>query len=777
MNQFVGKQKDVTMTTLSPDSGSSNQNEAEGLLTSAAQQNFQKQTIAITATFTAELVEESLTYWMQELALPSTITFAPYNQLFQQLFDPTSLLSKNQRGINVILLRFEDWQRFGTDAQQSKMAEEKIERYVLELTQALQMVAKRSSTPYLVCVCPASPEVDADAQRQALFARVEDRMAKDLAAIGGVYLIKSTEVIRAYPVSQIYDPYGDKVGHVPFTRLFFAALGTLIARKIYALLSTPYKVIVVDCDQTLWQGVCGEDGALGVVIDTPRLHLQEFLVAQQTVGMLLCLCSKNNEQDVFDVFAYHPQMGIKREHLVAWRINWQPKSQNLRSLAEELQLSLESIIFIDDNPLECVEVQTSCPEVLTLPLPQDLSRLPHILQHFWAFDHLGATTEDKKRTELYMQQLQRQEFQKVSSTLKDFLEGLELHVRIAPMKEAQLDRVAQLTQRTNQFNCTTIRRTESEIRQFCQADKGSRGESLVVEVSDRFGDYGLVGVILFAVKSQEIEVDTFLLSCRALGRGVEHQMLAKLGEIAHERGVGRVFIPFIPTSKNAPAREFLEGIEVASKLFHSDREGFSFATEALIGLVYTPPAEKLEVPGGVLSNKSDDVVAAAAVSTSGTKTEAKSIPLLRIATELSTAEQVLQAVAAQRHQHPGGQQQVALPRTRIEEQLVEIWAEVLKLDRVGIHDDFFALGGSSLYATQIASRLYTSLQIEVPLRSFFEAPTVARLAETITQMQASGAIDHMPALRARSREAHRVQKSSAVPVWGSISSHNQQGEE
>ena len=752
------------MTMLSPDGGSSNQNISEGYLVSAAQQDFQKQSIAITATFTAEPVEESLTYWMQELALPFTITFAPYNQLFQQLLDPTSLLSHNQRGINVILLRFEDWQRFETDTEQAKIAEEKIEGHVHELTQALQVAAGRSATPYLVCVCPASTLVDADANRKAFFACMEERLAEDLAGVSGVYLIKSIEVITAYPVSQAYDQYGDKVGHVPFTPLFFAALGTLLARKIYALCSAPYKVIAFDGDQTLWRGICGEDGALGVVIDPPRMQLQQFLVAQQEVGMLLCVCSKNNEQDVFEVFAYHPEMRLKREHLVAWRINWQPKSQNLRALAEELQLSLESFIFMDDDPLECAEVQANCPEVLTFLLPQDLSHLPHLLQHFWAFDHLRVTAEDKQRTVLYEQELQRQSFQKASSTLKDFLEGLDLRVRITPVEEAQLPRVAQLTQRTNQFNCTTTRRTESEIRQFCQEDKGSRGECLVVEVSDRFGDYGLVGVILFTMRPQEIEVDTFLLSCRALGRGVEHQMLAKLGDIAFERGVGRVFIPFISTSKNTPAREFLEGNEIASRQFPSDRKGFSFASETLIGLVYTPPTEKLEASGGVLSYASDDGVSAASLVTSRNNTQAKSIPLLRIATELSTAEQVLQAITAQRRQHPGGQQLVASPRSRIEEQLVEIWAEVLKLDRVGIHDDFFALSGSSLHATQIASRLYTSLQIEVPLRSFFEAPTVARLAEVITQMQASGAIDHMPALRARSREAYRVQKSSAVPI-------------
>jgi acyl carrier protein len=250
-------------------------------------------------------------------------------------------------------------------------------------------------------------------------------------------------------------------------------------------------------------------------------------------------------------------------------------------------------------------------------------------------------------------------------------------------------------------------------------------------------------------------------------------MLARLGEIAQERGVGRVLVPFVPTSQNTPACEFLESNEAASRQIHGDRWIFSFATETLVGLIYTPPAEKSEVPDRVQSDKSADLAAAENASASPIRAQTNSIPLLRIATELSTAEQVLQAVAAQRRQRPDSQQLVASPRTRIEEQLLETWAEVLKLDQVGIHDDFLALGGTSLLAVQVISRLRTILQVEVPLQSFFEAPTIARLAGVITQMKASGATVHMPVPRAHSRESYRVPMSSKLPAQSNTSSHNQ----
>ncbi len=265
----------------------------------------------------------------------------------------------------------------------------------------------------------------------------------------------------------------------------------MLARKIFALQSYPYKVIALDCDYTLWSGICGEDGVAGVKIDPPFRGLQEFIVAQQAAGKLICLCSKNQEEDVFAVFDQHQDMVLKRHHLVNWRINWESKSENLKALATELQLSLDSFIFIDDNPVECAEVRANCPEVLTLQLPEQPDRIPQFLEHYWAFDQLQATEEDQQRTNLYQQNVQRQRLQQDSFSFSDFLAQLNLEIEISPMQNEQLSRVAQLTQRTNQFNLTTIRRSEAEIQQLCNLE---RLECRVVKVKDRFGDYGLVGL-------------------------------------------------------------------------------------------------------------------------------------------------------------------------------------------------------------------------------------------------------------------------------------------
>jgi len=402
---------------------------------------------------------------------------------------------------------------------------------------------------------------------------VEQALASALPKWSGVHVTTSRQLAALYPVMDYDDPTGDELGHIPYSPEFFTALATLVARKFQASRQVACKVIALDCDQTLWAGVCGEDGPTGIRLDPPRRALQQFLLQQQQAGKLLVICSKNEEADIDAVFAQGPPMPLRKEHFIAQRVNWLPKSENLRSLAHELKLGLESFVFIDDNPLECAEVEAHCPEVLTLQLPEDTSLIPRFLDHCWVFDQLGTTEEDRKRAELYRQNRRREELQIKALSFADFVSELQLKVQIAPATHAQFPRLAQLIQRTNQFNVTGRRRTEKELRQLS-------GEILAVSVRDRFGDYGLVGALIFQVDRGAIMVDSFLLSCRALGRGVEHQMLAHLGSLAAERMLASVDIHFTPSPRNKPAWEFLEG--VGSQFRQALNGGFIYCIPASI---------------------------------------------------------------------------------------------------------------------------------------------------------------------------------------------------
>ena len=382
--------------------------------------------------------------------------FAPFNQVFQELLDPKSLLRGNRNGLNILLIRLQDWRKSASSSEPA--SEEALDRSVNEFVVALRNAAASGRTPWLVCVCPNSPSEES--RCGGVYRRIEKGLAHDLGDASGVYLLGPEELERWYPVKDYYDPAGDELGHVPYTPVYFTVLATALARKYHTLKRPPCKVIALDCDHTLWSGVCGEDGAEGVGL-TPLSWNCNASCARNRRPVLLCLCSKNNENDVVEVFDRRDDMPLRREHLAAWKLNWRPKSENLKALAEELGLGLDSFVFIDDNPLECADVEANCPEVLTLQLPQDPAQIPHFLQHCWVFDHLKLTAEDRKRSDMYRQSRERERLREQLS-MADFLASLELEILIEPIRSEQLSRAAQLTQRTNQLNLTTRRRTEAE---------------------------------------------------------------------------------------------------------------------------------------------------------------------------------------------------------------------------------------------------------------------------------------------------------------------------
>ena len=622
--------------------------------------------IAISATFTAEAIQPGLEFWARELGLDYEIKFAGYNQLFQQLLDPAGLFARNRGGFNVALLRFEDWLRDGGEAG--------LEERARRLVEAVRAAAASFVAPLILAICPPSPKHEATVEKA-------ERMVRE-----GTADLAAVHLVTPEPVAEAHDPHGDELGHVPYTPVFFVALATAIARKNHAISTPPFKVIALDCDETLWAGICGEDGPRGVVVDAPRRALQEFMAERRRAGMLLALASKNNEEDVTETFHAHPEMPLRLEDFVARRVNWEPKSANLASIAEELGLNLDSFILVDDNPKECTEAQAGCPEALALPLPARAEEIPEFLKHVWAFDRARVTEEDRKRPELYAQQTERAKAERASASLEEFLASLQLEVHIAPMEPAQLARVAQLTQRTNQMNASCVRRTEAEIQALLTSGEA---ECLTVDVKDRFGSYGLTGVVIFRCAGGALVADTFLLSCRVLGRGVEHRMVARLGEIAVERGLARVEIPFVAGQRNRPAALFLESLGVAARV---------------------PDLPKPQVGRPRACPTSIDYV--------------------KIATELRDPQQILERIRmASRRAAPA----LSAPaRTPLERELAELWAGLLNFGAVGIHDNFFELGGHSLLAVQLLSRVRHIYGIELSLEVVYSGEfTVAELAKAV----------------------------------------------
>ena len=241
---------------------------------------------------------------------------------------------------------------------------------------------------------PPSPDL-AKRLLSEIEAANEVLVAKAL-TLPGITLLSAAE-LELVSAGERYDSVTDELGHLPFTEEQYASIALAIARKVHALLVPAHKVLVLDCDETMWRGVVGEDGVAAVTITPGRACLQQFAVGIQENGALLCLASKNAERDVLELFEKRSDMTLKLEHVVAHRINWEPKPRNVASLARALNLGLDAFVFIDDNPVECALMRAELPQVVTLQLPPD-DEIGSFLSHLWTFDKIAITEEDARRT-------------------------------------------------------------------------------------------------------------------------------------------------------------------------------------------------------------------------------------------------------------------------------------------------------------------------------------------------------------------------------------------
>jgi len=346
----------------------------------------------------------------------------------------------------------------------------------------------------------------------------------------------------------------------PFRHPFLNLYAREICRIEAALSGQTKKCLVLDCDNTLWGGIVGEVGLEGIDLDPNEYPGKAYYDFQRAVlrladqGIMIALCSKNNPEDVERVLDSHPHCLIKRSHLVASRVNWTDKEINLGELIEDLNIGRDAVVFVDDNPMECARVQAFLPDVTVRRVPERLYDLPLLLDQEGLFDKVGVTREDLARTAMYQTDEQRREAAKSFSTADEFLASLEIRASIHAAKDHELGRVAQLTQKTNQFNLTTRRYTEAEIQ-----DLAGREDHAVYALSarDRFGDLGLTGVLIAKHTGSAAVIDTLLMSCRVLGRRLELQFVTEcLRQLTERWRVDRWEADYVRTQKNRQVASF-----------------------------------------------------------------------------------------------------------------------------------------------------------------------------------------------------------------------------
>jgi FkbH-like protein len=337
-----------------------------------------------------------------------------------------------------------------------------------------------------------------------------------------------------------------------------AELADLVALHLAAARGRVRKVLAVDYDDTLWGGVLGEAGLTGIELgeDGVGLAFQDFqrqLLRLRATGVVLVGCSKNDEELTREVFAKHPAMVLGLDDLAAVRVNWEDKASNLRALADELDVGIDSFVFIDDNPVERDWVRSALPEVLVPELPSDPVERPAFIADLGCFARVGVTEADRGRAASYRAQAHRKQAAGGATSLDDFLRALDQTVLVEPVSDGSLARAAQLCQRTNQFNLTNRRHTIADIEAMTRDD---HYDVCTLSVADRYGDSGITGVAIVAVRGDVAEIDTLLLSCRVLGRRIEEAFLTTMLRRAAARGARKVVGVFVPSDRNGQVADF-----------------------------------------------------------------------------------------------------------------------------------------------------------------------------------------------------------------------------
>ena len=401
-----------------------------------------------------------------------------------------------------------------------------------------------------------------DSQRDSALAdsieSINQQIARQARELRGVYLLDYEGLVARHGRLGWRDERKWLMARLPIAAQQLIHLADEWMRFLVPLSGKTSKALVVDLDNTLWGGIIGEDGIEGIQLGAEYpgaafQALQRVLLDLNRRGILLAVCSKNNPEEAIEVFEKHPGMLVRLEHFAALRISWNEKAQGLREIASELNIGVDSLAFLDDNPFEREQVRAALPEVTVIDLPSDPLEYAAALRNCPGFERLNLSSEDRQRTALYAAERGRAQAEQSFQSKEDFFHFLEQQAEIAPLEPETLARVAQLTQKTNQFNLTTRRYTEPQIAEMA---KTPGCQVLSIRVRDRFGDHGLVGVAITCDTDEDCRIDTFLLSCRVIGRSIETALLAELAESATERGRRRLSGWFLPTKKNAPAREF-----------------------------------------------------------------------------------------------------------------------------------------------------------------------------------------------------------------------------
>lgn len=561
--------------------------------------------ISLLSNITMDLLPDYLNKELQKRGeIEGEFYVAPYNQYVQELTNINSEIYKNKSGIIIVYLEGDEiFPKLLSDIliknSKSVMEEvnQQVENYWRLLVNYAQVNPLATILINTIMINPYSVinglEYNSGFSEE-IIESIYNNKIRDLVVssdLPNIIVVDVKKLVMQYGFKNITDNRMYYLGRIKYNKRGFEILAELYVNYILAKLGRIKKVIVLDMDNTLWGGVVGEDGIDGIRIghDGIGKAYYDFQVQLKKIkqkGILLTICSKNNYDDVKAVFENHPAMVLRLDDFSCIKINWKDKVENIREIEEELNLCHDSFVFIDDNPFERFQVKEFYPTIETPNFPDEPAGLPCWLSDlsFKYFNKLSITGEDENRTTLYEVEKRRKSLREKIPSLDEFYKKLNMKVIIEENDKTMIKRIAQLTQRTNQFNMTTRRYTEQDIISFMNSPDYS---VFSLELIDNFGNNGVVGVIIFKMRKDDkrAEIDTFLLSCRVIGRTVENAFLGyTIKKIKGKNNLTGIIIGvYIPSPKNSLVKNLYEKL------------GFRKETETDNRIEYLIDLEKEEI--------------------------------------------------------------------------------------------------------------------------------------------------------------------------------------
>ena len=485
---------------------------------------------------------------------------APYSQVMQEAMDPAS--PTNAARLDAVLLAVDHrWLNLEHPALDGD-AQARVDSAIASLRSAAEHLRRHGGAAPILQTAPVPPTSlfgSFDRRAAGTVRAMIDRANHDIAILAeetGGYLVDVAALAERIGADLWFDPVRWAAYKLPFASECFAAYADMLGRLLAAIRGRARKCLVLDLDNTLWGGVVGDEGVEGIVIGEGSARAEAFLAVQRTAldlwrrGVILAVCSKNDEAVARRPFREHPEMLVREDHIAVFQANWIDKPSNLEAIARSLNIGLDALVLLDDNPAERAQVRAALPMVAVPELPEDPCWYPWFLQAAGYFEAVSFSDEDRLRAQSYAADTRRAEAESSTRDLGDYLASLQMVISFAPFDPQGRARVTQLINKTNQFNLTTRRYTEAELAAL-EAD----GETFTLQVrlKDAFGELGMIAVVICRPTPTDPlawRIDSWLMSCRVLGRQVEQAMLAKVVQEARKRGVRQLLGTYRRTARN-----------------------------------------------------------------------------------------------------------------------------------------------------------------------------------------------------------------------------------